>query len=326
MSLAQPGAAVVLASVRRALHDERLLLREPAFGLLDSEIRSLGRALRDGLRDRLGAAGYADLIRMIVTEHPEDDLVRVLGHGHVLTRIAIAPVPLPKPALDAREVGALANLIVAVYDHALDAGARPSTLLSRRELVDALEGADRTVVDSAREDGAPLVLLVREYRRRVDALGGMSECPAIRSKLNEVIVRMYDTENATSVGVPPSRARLRAKNALPFVVLGLPAWLMAPAAHHSIVHAHLRWLYRLGALFGAVDDVADLERDQSSGHPNGIAALLSSGVPPEKVAGAIAQKARSVVNGPLLPDVERQQLLPLMATTITSWLGGAAAV
>jgi hypothetical protein len=168
--------------------------------------------------------------------------VRMLGFGYVMTEFAAAPVAVPS---DARvpALGALANLIVSLYDAELDAGAAPGSIIS---------------------GGSLLASLVELYYSRLDALargGGPLE-----ALLRRAINRMYHAERST--GGANSLAIWRRKSALPFVVMGLPAWFAHPAAHARSCHAHLAWLYRLGRFFGWIDDAADLEDDCAAGRLN----------------------------------------------------------
>ena len=166
----------------------------------------------------------------------ESAAFRMLGFGYVLTEFAVAPVTA-QPDARVPALGALANLIVSLYDGELDTGAAPGSIISGSSL---------------------LARLVELYYSRLDALAGAGG--PLEVLLRRAIDRMYHAERFTGRGAN-SRAIWRRKSALPFVVMGLPVWFAHPAARVRSCHAHLAWLYRLGRFFGWIDDAADLEDD-----------------------------------------------------------------
>jgi len=183
----------------------------------------------------------------------ESAAVRMLGFGYVLTEFAAAPVTVP-PDARVPALGALANLIVSLYDTELDAGAAPASIMSGGSVVARLVELYYSRLDILARAGGPLEVLLR---RAID--------------------RMYHAERSTGRGAN-SRAIWRRKSALPFVVMGLPVWFAHPAARTRSCHAHLAWLYRLGRFFGWIDDAADLEDDCTAGHLNYFAGAAPAGM------------------------------------------------
>lgn len=163
-----------------------------------------------------------------------------LGFGYTLTEFALAPLHLGAESKSILSLGALANLIVTLFDIELDAG-RPGF---------------NAAIDS----------LISEYFKRLNAL---CSDRARTATIQKAIARMYDAETATaSRGQLLSPKLWRRKCCLPFVVMMLPAWHPVPEIPVRQYLQHLRWTYRLGHFFGSLDDAVDLQKDIVSGHPN----------------------------------------------------------
>ena len=169
----------------------------------------------------------------------------LLGSGYVLSEFLLQPMGIPvklrKPIASA---GAVLNLTVVACDRLLESG------LSVSEVVPLFEpglGASESTVDR----------LMRCYRKRLADLG--LDRP-LSPTINEAIRRMFEAEAHSVSSRPdlPFRVWLR-KSALPFVTMGLPACADV---------SYLRWLYRLGCVFGAVDDIADYAMDLERNEPN----------------------------------------------------------
>jgi len=180
----------------------------------------------------------------------------LLGTGSALTEFLIAPVPASgRKGSELASLGGIVNLMVVVCDHLLDRGASVDEVLPPRQLA-AYGGG-----------GSPVVILLREYFRRL--LSVVPDGTRLYT-FKKVVCRMFAAEIQTlrTDGLLPYRFWLQ-KSSLPFVLMALPAWSIdareqAPARYLR----HLRWLFRVGRFFGALDDAVDFLDDCSSGHPN----------------------------------------------------------
>lgn len=270
---------------------------------------------------RIDAALVCSLSEALHRPHLEGDVTRILGFGDALTRFAAAPVRLDA-AVEERvvELGALANLIVTMYDGCLDDASAAGDPLPRDALARAWSLEEATADGSASAAQALLTRLVFEYRSRLIALG---TGPA-RELVERAIARMYAAERATREGHNP--AALLRKNALPFVVMGFPAWVAGSrTADDGCIRWHLAWLYRLGSFIGWVDDIIDLSADRAAGHPNRVLDAFLA----DQVAGlpaAVAARGRRVMKEWCVRvDRSRHSMAGILPTVVTSWFGGAEA-
>jgi hypothetical protein len=292
-----------------------------------------GRIERDWLRRCIGHIAYGALIRQMKLDRPAEQVARVLGFGARMTRFAVAPiVTQPRDRERLARLGAMANLIVSIYDLALDRG-RSVRLMREQDLEQLMNGRARTprTMFGSTRNGQPFRLLTGSYLRDIDALA-REHHPACQPVLLHRIVRsMYQAENRTGIATPdvPDLA-LRRKSALPFVVMGLPSWYSRTTATPDQLRRHLRWLYRLGTVFGWVDDWVDLRRDLDNGHPNRVArATLEGSTRAADLAERVGNLASTVqrdwertING--CGDAERDGLQTTFPVGIALWLGGTA--
>jgi len=166
-----------------------------------------------------------------------------------------------------------------------------------------------------------LVRLVIVYFERLDALPWVSARAEVRSMLLRTIERMYRAERRTLGG---DRARslghLRSKCGLPFVVMALPAWLATDEFDPLECWRHMHWSYRLGLLFGYVDDAVDFPEDQRHGRPN----LLS----PDGRRASLTRRLARLAAGVRCPyrkepdETEPMAIREALRTSIVSWFGG----
>lgn len=292
-------------------------------------VSDLGVAELARIRARVGRHTWSRAFRAFPTPIPEVDHVRVLGFGRLLTEFSVAGTGLAPDALEqVARLGALANFIVALHDQHLDvAGGSP---LSRRAVRMAADPGGRALL-AARSPFAPaghrlMSTLVSSYHAGVAALPGPRR-PAVVRTLRRAIVTMYDAEGATTQGSAqaPPRA-LRRKGALPFLVMGLPAWLAGAPFGPEAYLRHLRWLYRLGDFIAWVDDVVDAGDDVRTAHPNRLVAASAAGTAPS--AARIAARGERLMreweqrlDGRAAPSPHAADALRLV---VCSWFGGVS--
>jgi hypothetical protein len=175
-----------------------------------------------------------------------------LGSGFAMTEFLVSPIlgAISPPAICS--LGALVNLMVVVCDRLLDAGA----------------AVDEVLPES--EHSSPVFDLLDVYRRK---LADREPTVTVHRCSEKLIARMIESERQTVL----ARERLSyrdwlGKSALPFVLMGLPAWICrectARARNGLTFSAHLLWLCRVGRFFGVLDDSLDYEHDLASGQPN----------------------------------------------------------
>jgi len=240
-----------------------------------------------------GSRTWLDAMATLPTALGPDDPVRIMGFGWLLTRFLIAPLGLA-PDLEqwVADIGALANLIVTVYDAFLDAGIPANGLLPEDvfDLLGHWAGAPRRRSRDLLAPGRAVALLVRRYFSEVDDLPHGDAAQTVRRLLDDAVVRMHAAEVAlTRPGVLAVPGLLRRKAALPFVVLGLPAWLPAQSPDRATFLWHLRWMFGVGAFIGAIDDAMDIEADEQANEPNLVEIALRSR-PPAAVAARIVSR------------------------------------
>ena len=268
-------------------------------------IRERSIAERDFLVAQIGEEAWLRMLQAWGGRNGEQMASLQLGAGAVLTDFFTAPVTLAAADREAAaHLGTLANLLVGVYDDLIDAGDSGDDPLSRN-LLDAPSGKS-----GAGEIGdTPLAPLVSAYFRQMASLPGAASRPEVARTLRRAILKMYDAERKT-VGGGDADGRMagwRRKSALPFVVMGLTAWLMTPDFCGRDYRRHLRWLCRCGEFWGWIDDAIDLEQDSATGHPNRVQAALQTGLQsPEALAAGIAQRGQAILT-------EWRQLTPQAA-------------
>ncbi len=318
------------ASLRRQLfldlRDAGLLAEHDAYRRTCSELFARGETERARLGAVLWDGAWHDLNRTLERPYASADVDRILGFGWGLTWFAAEPVGLDSESAAAvARLGALANLIVALYDQILDVGGASGDVLPRAALDAAAAGAwpDRSGDDGFTTDPQRrlLITLTVQYFECLDRLPHLAQGSAIRQLIVRAILAMYEAERATHSDIVTGvrSAVLRRKCGLPFVVMGATAWLVLGTVDQARLRWHIHWLYRLGMFFGWVDDAIDLEDDLRTGHPNRLnTRSLRQGVLP--IAGRIVQFGRRLADEwhERVPAVTSAAVL--LAVT-TSWLG-----
>ena len=275
----------------RALWDADLFSVPELYGRCQATIQERGRAEREFLVARIGETAWRRVLAAWGQPETEQQAVKHLGFGAVMTEFFVAPVSLPDAERAAVvHLGTLVNLLAGVYDDVVDAGTVQDPL-PRRALQALLLGQKVSP-----EDAAPMVALADEYFRQLDALTNVGAHPKVLRTLRRAILKMHAAERTTLAG-NGSAARLtvwRRKTGLPFVVMALPAWLTVSSVSPPAYYHHLRWLYLCAEFWGWVDDAVDMADDTATGHPNQIAEALARDVP-RAVAERIAGRGRGIL-------------------------------
>jgi hypothetical protein len=315
-----------------ALELERLLPTPADYAEVRSRVSLRGREWRDRIIQAVGNFNWRTTAEAIDRPYPEDDLVRVLGFGDLLTRFVVAPVPLTEE-FTARvvELGVFSNLIVTLYDDLVDRRGlssvplRPDSLILaaahpnrfRRRALLMRSGAAKTII-----------LLIGQYFQELQNLTELHSRSRIFHTSVRAIQQMHEAEaHAVRQGPAASRAVVIRKSALPFVVMGLPSWLATESFVRRHYLWHLKWLYRFGDLIGLLDDFVDVNDDARAGMANRFLPTSSNMLraSPEMAAQEIARRAGLIIRSwdehcdpTSRSDASRSALI----TCVVSWLGG----
>ncbi len=268
-----------------------------------AELARCGSAERDSVRSLVGAFTWRCGLLLSGVARPRHAAIRILGWGRALTEFFVAPIDLPDADYSSvTSLGALANLIVTLYDSYVEHGLLRRNPLPRHAL-DAVAGGARQELRQPRPFFSipfrVMTTLVAAYFHRLHELPYAARRPEVRQLIGHAIMRMYDAENET-LHEQRSRRAVWRKSVYPFVVMGLPAWLAAPVMDFERYWWHLRWLFRLGAFYAWIDDAIDLRHDLKKRHPNLVAGSLpmtgGDGQKEADMARKIAGEGRRVMS------------------------------
>ena len=311
----------VREQLRQELQSAGLLLDAAAYQSVRSAVSAAGAQEVRRLERTLGPTVWREGLACLGRPYPDGDCRRVLGFGRALCGFSVAPLGLADEARESvLRLGALCNFIVATYDHLVDSDPGYRSVLHRGSVARARQAwPSRLLGRIFRPPAAKLMeQLVTLYFAELRRLPHAETHARVRAGVERIILRMYDAEGASLNGAATARL-LRRKAALPFVVMGLPGWLAVAEYRREEYWWHLRWLYRLGDLFGWVDDAVDLEEDREAGRPN---RLLST---PVTTVGIASEAARLLAEWRArveFGDAESRAGEEGFRGCLVSWLGG----
>jgi len=231
--------------------------------------RQRGRVLaRQLLAPPLGAVHYAQLGLEPGTTRARgipEGVPLTLAFGYSLAEgLALWHGSTTRRARDAGALGAVFNAGISLYDHQLDSGRR--ALLPPPVAIGVTDGAltPATQTEPGTEPAAVILRrLIDLFFRR---LAMMAPTPALSWALADSLRRAQAAEVATSRERSPTPADVSAKAVLPFEILELIA--LTVVKPDRVLVDRQRLGRPLGAVFAAVDDIADLEQDARLGHAN----------------------------------------------------------
>lgn len=291
------------------------------------EIIRLGTVLEERLAGSVGSSTWRRGLTALDREHPLADARRVLGFGHGLTQFVTAPLRMDLDAWDAVwTLGAVANLIVTLYDEFVDRGAYASLVLPRSTLEAAAASSwwpsyVSAVMPPKSRLMIRLVILFFGALRRLPHADAHSW---ISRRIVAAVLRMYEAELATLRPASATEAFLRRKSSLPFVVMGLSGWLAVPTIEEAHYRWHLRWLYRCGDLLGRIDDSIDMIDDARMRRGNRIArARLGSDRSDLQIARDIVRRGKRLMDeweSSAVAGVDGD-VQEFFGTCIASWFG-----
>ncbi|MEK6221867.1 MAG: hypothetical protein N2D54_06430 [Chloroflexota bacterium] len=234
---------------------------------------------RQELRMLSKAVGRMDWWRGIWSAripNPYLTTTQLIGWGQALTKYLIAPVSLPEREKNkVASLGALANFIVNLYDFMADQHRNQEIKISHEMLAKSMDPNPRELGDTPPISSILKLIntLSKFYFQGLLELPYANQNCKVNKIIQRAVVKMYKAENSTiqwddKEQLPPSNHAIVVKDAYPFMIMGLAAWLAVPKIDPNIFSRHLRWLYKVGIFYGWVDDAVDLEKDRLIGHPN----------------------------------------------------------
>jgi hypothetical protein len=242
---------------------------------------------------------WSDILLSISPQRTHYDLTRIIGFGAMLTEFSASYLCTEEKKQELVRLGALFNLIAALYDFYLDHPVVGEKLaLDRATLLLALRNKQRPATDaklimpSATLRERVMMRLIQHYLQRLHALSAHDVQPQHARTFEKLILQMFDAQNATvQNNVIPAHLVMR-KSALSIVALGFPVWMSGVTNSACTYFSHLRWMYQLGDFISWVDDFADFEQDRDAGLPN---RLLSDSLYPYERAQRVAQLGREIL-------------------------------
>lgn len=328
--------AVDLRSVLRVeLEHAGLLPDADSVRACRREVSRTGADEAAALAGRVGPTLWMDALAQLGRPFPQPDCERVLGFGAMLTAFMLPPVVIDDGlSRDVCTLGAHANLLVSLFDQVADESPGAALPLSPAIVESACMGRGRARLAWRSRTGAPvgrlLARLLTDYVSRLDRLPCSARYRGVRALQAKAIVAMHAAELRTLGPASSVTERvIRRKSALPFVVMGLPAWLAVGRVPAPALRAHLRWMYRVGNFLGWIDDVADVDADRAAGRPNRVAAALGregrSGGFDEtrRLARAIAKDGLRIMaerDAALMSGHRSRAADDVLSTVVLSWL------
>lgn len=304
-----------------------------------AKVAEVGTHEQRRLKKLIQSSHWREANAALGLSYSNEDLIRVLGFGRLLTEVVVSPVTgaFKVTALDkVIELGSLSNLIVTIYDQYLDLMPGDSAILTRRALERMALGQSSLLSKWMPPRGlAPsrvMFQLITAYFNQLNKLPYALSQPSLRNFIQRIIISMYDAEMVTvrQCVESPSERMLCRKSALPFVIMGLPIWLAVPEVPGTIFWRHLRWSYSIGEFIGWIDDAVDLEADRATGHPNRVHNALVCASDVEKKQGELARRiarlgkrlfnSLGVRAGPC--SAATLQDAGVLSSVIVSWFGG----
>lgn len=268
----------------QTLHDKNLVPDYNSYITIISHINEQGNEMWCEMQKNKTGATLKKMVRLSELKLTEADLIRVLGFGVVVTQYLIEPISMPKKSFE-RVVysGAIANLLVTLFDHYID-----NQFIKNFKLIESTLSKKNNFIDKIKYGvyylqgnlyQRQISNLINIYYNQIDALSDRKDSD-IKQKtraLNYIIDKMYVAEKLSLLQPKKYTSVLwRHKSALPFLAMGIPAWFPTPINKELWIW-HLRWMYSFGDLMGLIDDAVDFENDTKSASPNIYNMLMPDG-------------------------------------------------
>lgn len=321
--------------LKNRLIDTGLWLSDQHYSETWRHVYQLGSELQRKFRARFGARNWDAVFAPSGRSLKTHDCIRIIGYGAAITEYMIASLRLPEQeSFKAVELGALANFIVTYYDFYQDNSYSGKALAAPvfSAKTSGLGRRARGLLFYLRGQFNPpeklLNIMVRHYFRFYRSLPYFKSRSEVSKIVNRSIRLMYLAELEMGNDQHKLASQLmRRKNALPFVVMASPAWLLVDQFKKINYFYHLLWSYRMGDFIGKIDDLVDLEYDRRNSQPNQYASVESvENI--NKIINSVVERGAKIHNswkhdldmlepGPSPSEVER-----LFPALLRSWVGG----
>jgi len=239
------------------------------------EIIKYGEFQREELIRVMGYSNWHSLVQHAKFKEGEREFVRILGFGYMLTDYIISGIDLKnKNRIVVNELGALANFIVAIYDHFLD-----NQLITEtnpiRKLIGSITSSSSVFLEAVSEDNNTIevqifIKLITYYFHLLKLIEKPDQRNVIAKTLKKAILKMHHANDKllfNSYSNVPIQLLFQ-KSILPFVIMGLPAWILCESFTEKNYLRHLRWMYQFGEFIALLDDATDMVEDMERGEPN----------------------------------------------------------
>jgi hypothetical protein len=271
-------------------------------------------------------------------DHPEDECFRILGFGYSITDFLAAPLILnERSGKDICRLGAIANLIITLFDLFMDAGIPHRKLLTKKDLIKYLSANESSLIPSMKNMFYPESKILKQiillYLKSINETASANSDPKLMELFSNSIVKMFEAEIATNK--PPDAVKevhLIRKSRLPFVLKGLPCWFISEM-DNVLFYRHVKWMMNVGDFIGLIDDAVDLNKDisGSKGGINRISRMIGMKNDQEQAFSYITSQLESMLlfireefnamTAQTHPNIA--DTFHIFQTCIISWFGGA---
>jgi hypothetical protein len=302
-----------------------------------SYIAQKGEEEYENLKSLIGKSDIDLMINSLKYIFPSDTCIRILGFGHVLTEFLISPLDLPNN-IERKIVvqfGSLANLIVSIYDHLLDVQMKKSrTILPRWILKAVFKGRCLNlmkIITSFKSDASKIIIrLLIPYSKFLLLFPHSDKILTVKTDIKKSIFKLYEVGiDVTEKDCGDAEKLLKLKRALPFVIMGLPGWILKDTFSKETYQWHKNWMYQFGEFISWIDDSVDLVRDKVTNHPNRVLAIWEKSGADPTISRILIQNITDqakIIMKQWQEKTSKIENLPLhvteaFSTCIISWLG-----
>ncbi len=242
-----------------------------------------------------------------------ETVVRILGFGYLKASYFLSGIT-DKDKETFHHLGAVANLIVSLYDHIIDQFSMRRNPLTPKMFLNALNGRSLFLRFTYSRTQRVFYDIVRYYLSTLRTICVDRNQQSIYETITLLIFRMYSAERACAVGRSNVTDHAR-KSALPIVMTGITGWLCMPSPLDR--WKHLLRMYRIGIFLGQVDDLVDFEEDKKSGDVN---QFINDPAPNPRLGFSLINALENFEQQRRSPCTDHLQHLLSICTL--SWMGG----
>ncbi|MHA1916328.1 MAG: hypothetical protein ACW986_06650 [Promethearchaeota archaeon] len=323
------------------LKNRNLLPTVSDYKSIRSNITQIGIEEFKRIQILLGKSNFNHVINSLNLKFPNETCIRVLGFGHAITEFLIAPLDLADK-IKKKEVvryGALANLIVCIFDHFLDTKQKKSrNILPHWILTIIFTEKYRfflKIIMKFRSNESKIVIkLMSLYSKFLLQLPSPNRQLIVIKEIKKLIYELYKAGIVVSENKIKLRKDLaiKLKRQLPFVIMGITGWAFKPNFSTQNYQWHIDWMYQVGEFFGWIDDAADLLDDTKTRHPNRILARRGTFGGDHnsilQLISKIADQGKLIINEWKKNTLNSEEIpldvKEILSSCVISWLGDSS--